>query len=579
MLNKIKEVFNDLLKSKIEKIPKIYNSFSSTEKVFFYIFTIIFSFSFIFLYKNINEKFLVEIPIQGGSIVEGVIGSPRFINPILATSKADEDLSILIYSGLLKATPSGKLIPDLAESYEISEDRYVYTFKLKDDLKFHDGEKLTTKDIEFTINATQNNIIKSPKRANWDGVEIKRLNDKEIQFILPQPYSPFLENLSLGILPEHIWGEISPEQFVFSQFNIEPVGSGPYEIKKIKRNSSETLESYSLKSFNDYALGEPFVTELIIKLYANEEALINAFNNNSVQNINSINPNEIKNLELGSSDEILSTPLPRIFGVFFNQNENPVFTNEEVRIALNRAINRKQIINDVLYNYGVSIDSPIPSNSMFYIPNSDEADKGMDSAKEILKEHGWSLNDDGILEKITNKETSLLSFSISTANTPELKATAELLKLKWEELGAQVQLKIYEIGDLNQNVIRPRDYDSILFGKVIGRDMDLFAFWHSSQRNDPGLNISMYTNITVDNLLEEIRIINNVDEQKIKFEKLQEEIFNDVPAIFIYSPHFIYINSTKIKNNPLNQITIPSQRFLDINNWYIKTDKIWKLFL
>ena len=579
MFTKLKNIFNNLFKSKIEKIPETINLFSTTEKVIFYTLVIIFLISFVFLYKTINEKFLVEIPATGGSITEGVVGSPRFINPVLATSKADKDLSILIYSGLLKNTPNGKLVPDLAKSYEISEDGYVYTFKLKDDLEFHDGEKITTEDIEFTINSTQNDIIKSPKRANWDGVEVKRLNDEEIQFILPQPYSSFLENLTLGILPKHIWSEISPEEFAFSQFNIEAIGSGPYKIEKIKRNSSGLLENYLLNPFKKYALGKPYITNLTIKFYSDEEALINAFNKDNVENINSISPNNIKDLKLNKDSEILSTPLPRIFGVFFNQNENPVFTNEEVRIALSRAINRKQIINEILYGYGTNIDSPIPSNSIFYTPNTDEIDKGIDSAKEILKKHGWSLNEDNILEKLTQKKTTLLSFSISTANTPELKATAELLKSKWEELGAEVHLKIYEIGDLNQNVIRPRQYDSILFGEVVGYSIDLFAFWHSSQRNDPGLNISMYTNITADNLLEEIRVTNDIEEQKVKFRDFQKEIYKDTPAIFLYSPHFIYISDKKIKNNPINQVTIPSERFLDVNNWYIKTDKVWKLFL
>ncbi len=579
MLNKIKNIFRILFKSKIEKIPNIIKSFSITEKVIFYILLIIFLFSSILLYKTINEKFLVEIPMRGGNITEGVIGSPRFINPVLATSKADKDLSILIYSGLLKSTPTEELITDLAKSYEISEDGYVYTFKLKEGLKFHDGTKITTEDIEFTINATQNDIIKSPKRANWDGVEIKRLNDLEIQFILPQPYSPFLENLTLGVLPKHIWKDISPEQFAFSQFNIEPIGSGPYEIKKVRRNSFGILESYLLKAFAKYTFGEPYISEITIKFYSDEESLINAFNRNNVESINSISPDKIQNLILSKDKEVLSTPLPRIFGVFFNQNENAVFTNEEVRIALGRAINRKQIINEILHGYGIDIDSPVPSNSIFYTPNYDEIDKGMESAKEILKKNGWLLNEDGILEKITQKSTTLLSFSISTANTPELKAVAELLKTKWEELGAQIQLRIYEIGDLNQNVIRPRQYDSILFGEVIGHNMDLFAFWHSSQRNDPGLNISMYTNITVDNLLEEIRLTNNIDELETKFKDFQQEIYQDNPAIFLYSPHFLYISQKNIKNNPINQIAIPSERFLDINNWYIKTDKVWKIFL
>ena len=579
MFKKLKNIFNNLFKLKIEKIIETIGVFSTTEKVIFYALIIIFSISSIFLYRAINERFLIEVPLQGGSITEGVIGSPRFINPVLATSKADQDLNILIYSGLLKTTPSGKIVPDLARSYKISKDGYVYTFKLKDDLEFHDGIKITTEDIEFTINATQNNIIKSPKKANWDGVEIKRLNDKEIQFILPKPYSAFLENLTIGILPKHIWEEISAEQFAFSQFNIEPIGSGPYEINKIKRNSSGILESYLLKPFKKYALGEAYIANLTIKFYPNEEALIDAFNKKSIKNINSIGPNKIEILKLTKNSEILSTPLPRIFGVFFNQNENPVFTNEEVRIALSRAINLKQIINEILYGYGIDIDSPIPFNSDFYISNTEKTNQGIDSAKEILRKNGWSINEDGILEKSSKKGNSLLSFSISTANTPELKAIAELLKLKWEELGAQVQLKIYEIGDLNQNIIRPRQYDSILFGEVIGYNMDLFAFWHSSQRNDPGLNISMYANITVDKLLEEIRVTNDIEQQKIKYKDFQKEIFKDNPAIFLYSPHFIYVISKEIKNNPIDQINNPSERFLDISNWYIKTDKIWKIFI
>ena len=579
MLKKLKNIFDYILKPKIKKISFTINTFTITEKVCFYTLIIIFLISSILLYKKINEKFLVEIPTIGGSLVEGVVGSPRFINPVLATSKADKDLSILIYSGLLKTTPQGDLSNDLAESYDISEDGFVYTVKLKKELEFHDGQKITTEDVEFTINATQNHIIKSPQRANWDGVEIKRLNDREIQFILSQPYSPFLENLTLGILPKHIWEGISPEQFAFSQFNIEPIGSGPYMIKKIKRNSSGILENYLLESFNNYAQGEPYISNLTIKFYSNEEDLIKSFNKGNVEGINSISPNQIQNLKLKKDSEILSTPLPRIFGLFFNQNENPVFTNEEVRIALSRAVNRKQIINEILFGYGINIDSPVPPSSIFYTPNLEEKDKGMDSAKSILKKHGWSINEDGILEKLTRKSTTLLSFSISTANTPELKAIAELLKSKWEELGAQVQLKIYEIGDLNQNIIRPKQYDSILFGKVIGYNMDLFAFWHSSQRNDPGLNISMYTNIDVDNLLEEIRVTNDTKNQKIKYTNFQKEIYKDNPAVFLYSPQFIYVTSKKLKNNIIKQITIPSERFLDINNWYIKTDKVWKIFL
>ncbi|MFH1402341.1 MAG: ABC transporter substrate-binding protein [Patescibacteria group bacterium] len=563
----------------ISKIQKTIKSFSITEKVIFYFFAIVFIGSSLLLYNNINQKFTVEIPMRGGSLIEGIVGSPRFINPVLASSNADKDLCVLIYSGLLKTNLKGELVPDLAETFSVSEDGFVYSFKLKDDIYFHDNRPVTTEDIEFTIKATQNDMIKSPKRANWDGVEMKRLNNKEIQFILTQAYAPFLENLTIGILPKHIWGNISPEQFAFSQFNIEPLGSGPYKINKIKRDSLGILENYQLVAFKKYVFPTAFITTLTTKFYSNEETLLDAYQKGNIESVNSISPTNLNLLKLGENNEILSTPLPRIFGVFFNQNENPVFTNKEVRVALNKVINKKQIINEILNGYGVAIENPVPYNSIYYIESEGEQDDGLESAKTILKENGWKLNSDGILEKLTRQTSTLLSFSLSTANTPELKAVAELIKKRWEELGAKVNLKIFDIGDLNQNVIRPRKYDSLLFGEVIGRDMDLFAFWHSSQRNDPGLNIAMYANITTDKLLEEIRVTSDIEEKKTKFKEFQTEIGEDVPAIFLYSPNFIYVTPTKIKNNAINKIAIPSERFLDVNNWYIKTDKIWKFFL
>lgn len=577
-MQKIKEIFFDVF----SKIKSSFKHFSLTEKLIFGIVSFVFIFSIFSILNKLNQSFLVEKPTYGGSFTEGIIGSPRFINPVLATSNTDKDLCSLIYSGLLKATPQGELIPDLADSYKISEDGFVYTFILKDNLFFHDGHPLTTEDIEFTLKMTQHDVIKSPKRANWDGVEIKRIDDKEIQFILTQPYSPFLENLTLGILPKHIWNEISPEQFAFSRFNIQPVGSGPYYIQTVKENSSGILEKYSLRAFDRYSLGEPYITEIQIKLCPDEDTLLSRFKKHEIENVASVSPDKIASfLENEKTLQVLTTPLPRIFGVFFNQNEASVFANKEVRSALNQATDHKQIVEKILNNYGVIIDGPLPPNSKYYkITNHPEEkpEKNIEIAKTILQQNGWKLNEAGLWEKITRAETFSLNFSISTADTPELKAVANLLKNQWEKIGAKVDLKIFEIGDLNQNVIRPRQYESLLFGEVIGRDMDLFAFWHSSQRNDPGLNIAMYTNLTTDNLLEQIRTITDEESRQEKFEVFQTEIAEDKPAVFLYSPEFIYLISKKIKNVKIDQITIPSERYLDIHQWYIETNKIWKLF-
>ena len=563
---------------KLKKVGDSIKSLSLTEKTIFWFFSAILLISTLAMLQQINKYFLVEIPTHGGTLTEGIIGTPRFINPLLAITNADRDLTTLIYSGLLKATPEGKLIPDLAKNFDISDDGLVYTFNLKDNIYFHDGVPVTTDDIEFTIKLSQDSIIKSQKRANWDGITVKKINDKKIEFILNTPYSPFLENTTLGILPKHIWNKIEPEQFAFSQFNIEPIGSGPYKIDTIKRNSSGILEEYTLKSFKKYALGEPYISKLKINFSPNEEVLINNYEKGNVESINSVSPEKTKKIAKEGA-RIEKTPLPRIFGVFLNQNQNEIFTDIAVRKALNKAVDREKIVKEVLDGYGVVLNSPIPPSSKYFDRTAEINPFNLKEATSTLEKNGWKINKKtNIREKKIKKGTVPLSFTISTSDAPELKLIANLLKENWEKLGADVKVKIFEIGDLNQNVIRPREYDALLFGEVIGRDMDLFAFWHSSQRNDPGLNIALYANITTDKLLEEVRTTNNEEKRLKKYKEFQSEILKDIPVIFIYSPEFIYIIPEKIKNFSLGQITMPSERFLGIHNWNIKTDKVWKIF-
>lgn len=564
--------------SKLDFLNNTVKDISLTEKTILILLTTIFSISVLTMLYKINEGFIVEIPAKGGFLSEGIIGSPRFINPLLATSNADRDLTTLIYSGLMKATPEGNLIPDLAESYIISDDGLEYIFKLKDNVSFHDGFPLTTEDVEFTIKLSQDSIIKSSKRPNWDGIIIEKINQKEIKFILKTPYSPFLENTTIGILPKHIWESIAPEQFAFSNFNIEPIGSGPYKITDIDRNSNGILEKYSLASFEKYTLGEPYISKLTINFYSNEENLITAYKKNNIEAINTISPENVLEFE-EKNKRIERVPLPRIFGVFFNQNQNSIFTYKEVRIALNRAIDKERVVNEILNGYGISINNPVPLISKYYDGSLSEKTLDVEGAVEILEKNGWKLNKEtGIREKIISKVATPLEFTISTSDAPELKAVSNIVKEEWEKIGAKVNIKIFEIGDLNQNVIRPRDYEALLFGEIIGRDMDLFAFWHSSQRNDPGLNIALYANITTDKLLEDARKSIDEEERIKKYKTFQKEVLNDIPAIFIYSPDFIYIIPEKIQNFSLGQITVPAERFLSVHNWNIKTNKVWKIF-
>ncbi len=565
-------------------IRRAINQFSLFEKAVFYILCVTMTFSAGALLLNVNNLFTKEIPLRGGVLHEGIIGSARFINPILANSDSDRDLTSLIYSGLTRAMPDGSIIPDLAESFVVSDDGKTYTFVLKEFATFHDGKPVTTDDVEFTILEIQDPLVKSPKRANWDSVSIEKISPREIKFHLRVAYTPFLENTTLGIVPKHMWKDLNPEQIPFSLFNAKPIGSGPYKIEGVENDSSGLPKTYTLSSFKDFTLGRPYVDTILISFFPNEDELLTAFEARRIDNMHSLTVEKLTSIKR-EDKKVITSPLPRIFGVFFNQNQATIFTNQKVREALNISIDKEKLVKDVLSGYGVILNSPLISE--IALPISEERlgeEERINKAKEILTKDGWVYNEEEkVLKKVTKKsakvtETETLSFSVSTGNISELKKTANMLKESWEKVGAKVDIKIFESGDLNQTVIRPRKYDALLFGEVIGRDLDFFAFWHSSQRNDPGLNIANYTNSKIDKILEETRLIVSKEERVLQYQEFSKELMKETPAIFLYSPEFIYVNKGNVTGSELKNITIPSDRFLDIYKWYTEVEKVWKIF-
>lgn len=559
---------------------RIYAKSSQTEKLIFFVLLAAFVISGISIAWKVNNSFLIAVPDYGGKIQEGIIGIPRFINPVLATSDADKDITALVYSGLLKATPEGKFIPDLAKQFSVSSDGRAYTFILKDDIKFHDGKEITTDDVEFTIQKIQDPSVKSPKRPLWEGVLISKKSPKEITLTLRQPHSSFIEELTIGILPKHIWKDVPIDEFSFSQFNVTPVGNGPYKVKTVRRNSIGLPVYYDLVSFKDHALGRPFIDHIITKFYQNEKELLGAYKSGEIETLNGVSPRYATEIKREDSMIEVST-LPRIFGIFFNQNQAPVFVNKEVRQALALVIDKEQIVKEVLNGYGETIDGPLlPEAGSVKKQIATSSASRIDQAISLLKKNGWDLNEEtGVMEKkVTKENTVILRFSIATGDAPELKQAADIVKETWQKIGASVDVKVFETGDLNQNIIRPRKYDALLFGEVVGRKADLYSFWHSSQRNDPGLNIALYTNLRTDRLLEEIRETNDERIQREKLNDFRKIIGEDVPAVFIYAPEFIYIVPTSIQNIKLGQIINSGERFLNVNEWYINTNKVWKIF-
>ena len=595
--------FSFIKEFQIPKKEELKNALKSFSKKEFYIFsTLILAsiISVVVLLNSLNNKFLVDVPVKGGSIVEGIIGMPTLVNPISAISDADKDLVSLVYSGLMRRQSDGTFIPDLAESYTVSPDGLNYTFTIKKDARFHDGNKLDADDVVYTIEKLKDPLIKSSKKISWDGITVEKIDDQKVSFKLKQPYISFLDNTTLGIMPIHIWKDVKDTEFGISPFNIKAIGSGPYKIYDVIKNKDGIPEEYILKSFLNFTLGNPNIKKITIKSYSNEKDLIQALLNGEVDQAGGITPKNVSDLK-ESSHKINTAATSRIFGIFYNNINNKIFSDPNILKAINLSLDKENIINSILYGYGSTVKSPIPLSIVDNqnLPSSYQAENII-KANEILEKAGWKIGDDGIRAKggvttktitkkvgkktvtetvkVNNGPSTKLEFSLTTGDTPELKMATEIIKNELLKIGINVKNeKVYEIGPLNQ-IIKNRDYEALFFGQVINHESDLFSFWHSSQKKDPGLNISMYSNTKIDKILEDVQKIISQEERIKKYKIFDEEFNKDIPAILIYSPKYIYITNNNLNNINLNTLINPSDRFNSIYEWYANTDHVWKIF-
>ena len=517
-----------------------------------------------------NNALLVEVPTSGGTLHEGIVGIPRYINPVLAVSNADRDLTTLVYAGLMKKTKNGGLEPELAQSYTMSDDGLVYTFTLRDDIYFHDDVRITAQDVAFTIQKTQDTAISSPEIGNWSNIDVQVLSTDQIQFTLPEPYAPFLHNTTIGILPKHLWENTSAEQFAFNIFNIEAIGSGPYQIKEIKRKDG-IPEVFHLEPSEEYPLGKPFIDNILIHIYPNEDALITALSKRTIDSAPGISPDRIEEIDK-EHHTIVSTPLPRIFFVYLNQNKSDIFTETDARRAFDIALDKKRIAENLFGEYATPLDSPLPPNML--VETNIASSYSKEEAGALLDSAGWTFASSTAREN----DGQPLTFKLTTSNNPNLKATAEHVKKQLEEVGVDVDLEFYDLQDLKHNIIRPREFQALLFGALLDPSLDLYPLWHSSQRNDPGLNISQYTDIEVDADLEVARSDNDLGVRTEALTRAIKQIQKDTPALPLYAPHFIYVQPQHVRNNTLEYITSNSDRFIDVHTWHIETRYVWLPF-
>lgn len=574
--------------SRLSQLEDLLPSFSPSERALLYVLSATLALGALMMLSIVNMRLSVTIPARGGTLIEGETGTARFINPVLATSQADQDISALVFSGLMRAMPDGSLIPDLASSYTISADGTVYTFALRPTATFQDGTPVTSQDIAFTIGEIQNPAIKSPLRANWEGVGVSTPDTHTVVFTLPHAYAPFIQNTTVGIVPSHLWSDVNAEDVPFDSLNTHPVGSGPYRVRSVATDSTGAAVEYDLVPFNAFLLGAPNLSSIVFRFYADDSSLIQALNSHRIDAIAGVTPNDLTLIHR-TDLSVVSAPLPRVYGVFLNQSHAPVLADQSVREALDESIDKKALVTSILNNYGTALTGPIPPNTLintrsstpfaFHAPKSaatstPNADV-IAQAKATLVRGGWNYD---ASSNSWSKGKQTLSFSLATADEPELLATAQAVAATWETLGVRVDLQVYPLADLSTSVIRPRNYDALLFGEIVGRQLDLYAFWESKERTDPGLNLSLYANTKADALLTQARSTQDEKAREALYDKLATIIENDTPAVFLYSPDFVYIVPKGLGGVEIGSLMTPSERFQNAYEWYTDTQRVWDVF-
>ncbi len=518
-------------------------------------------------------NFTKPIAKTGGEYIEGTVGQPFYVNPLLSqTSEADSDLTALIYSGLFKYDNNGNAVPDLAESYSVSGDQHEYTVNLRKNVHWQDGKELTADDVFFTFNILQDPAYKSPLRQSWQGVDVKVTDAHTVVFTLKNAYVGFLENLTIGILPKHLWENIAPEKFALADYNLHPVGSGPFMFSDFQKDSQGSILTYHLKAFKNYYAGAPYISNFTFNFYGDDDALIAAYNKKEVMGMNSITPEKISLIKNIKSTNLHELIVPRYFSVFFNQTKSVVLADDSVRGALNLSVDRKEIINKVLHGKGTPLSSPFFPQMKSY---ADEfrVSQNLEQANKMLDDAGWKKEAGSEVRK---KNGASLEFELATTDWPELSQTADLLKAQWQKIGAKLNIKILSVSDLQQNYIRTREYDSLLFGQAITFNPDLYSFWHSSQKHDPGLNLSLFDKSQADGILESVRQEADESKRNDSYKTFQELLSKEVPAVFLYGPYYLYPTNTSLRGLTISNINTPANRFTDVNKWYVKTKRILK---
>jgi peptide/nickel transport system substrate-binding protein len=516
-------------------------------------------------------------PVTGGVHSEALIGEIIRLNPILDFSnQPDRDIDRLIYHGLLHFDSRGIPVPDLAATWSISADASLYTFTLREDAVWHDGEPVTSDDIIYTYSKLQDDNYPGPNDIHelWNQVNIIRLDDRRVQFQLPEPFAPFLDYLSVGLLPDHLLRGVSAGDLIDHPFNLDPIGTGPFLLDQFILEDSQ-ITGVSLVAFDEFYGQQPFLERIELILFENEQDALKAYNNGEVKGIGYLGESILNEALSLPSMNVHSARLPHLGLIFLNlQNPEKDFLSEKtIRRALAIAINRQWIIDQVFLGQAVQPIGPIMPGTWAFAEGIKALPFDPDEAAQILESEGWELPagaSPGTPEYQRVKDEEILSLELVHLGDNTNTQIAELVKRYWEAIAIQVELVPVSSDSLLNEFLQPRAFQAVLTELDLGSypDPDPYPIWHDSQ-TETGQNYSGFSDRNTSIWLEQARTTPDRGRRSDLYTSFQYRFQDQVPSILMYYPIYNYGIDAQVQGVTVGPLFNPSDRFNTVFDWYL----------
>ena len=503
-----------------------------------------------------SDSYATETYQAGGTYTEATIGEVKSLNPLFANTNSEKTISKLLFSSLSTTDYSGHSGLGLAKSIRVDDSGKNWTVKLRDNLKWSDGEPLTNDDIIFTANLIKNPLLNSNYSSNLSGVTVKETEDKALVFSLSAANAYFESALDFPILPKHILENVSPELMLEHSFSSKPIGSGPYTYNHTQSIGNLGEKTVYLAAKEKYYKGRPLVDSFVVHAFLKTDDIITALNNGTVTASGELTAEDAKKVKSANISERQSS---LNYGVFAFLNIEKI-ANKDFRKALRQGINMENVRS--ILEDEQSLDFPI-LESQVEIKNYPELPKlDTNTAKKTIK---TILESDAELKK-----TGLNIVTVRSGYLPEI---SEKLAEEIRSLGVEASVTVFDSGqDFVLNTLSQRNYDILVYEIGLGTDPDLFAYFHSTEANQNGHNLSNYKNTVVSDLVLSARSTMNQDLRTKKYENFLKYFVDDVPALGIYQINMIYFVNKNVRSySQDNHLVVATDRLYDVEHWGIET--------